>query len=234
MPRRPLIRSNCIPYHVTARGNNREAFPCALDRAWEILCNSLFECSILYESQFHAFVMMPNHLHLLLTTPKEDVGITMQCFMKSVTKTMNRVSGRSGHIFGARYHWCLIDSPLYFAHALKYVYRNPVRAGLVSSVGAYPFSTLSGLLGHQALQFPLHFPFGGTRFPILPSETGTFVSWLDHPSRKETEDALRKGMRKSRFAPPRESWQKSADHLKFDLSGNDASAHEKEADTIPS
>src|SRR4051794_18500799 len=124
MPRKTLIRSNTLPYHVTARTNNRELFHLPLNLVWDIMNSHIFEAIILFRIKIHAFVLMPNHFHLLITTPEEDLGRVMQIIMKSGTKTINTESRRTGRVFGSRYHWTIIESEVYFAHALKYVYRN--------------------------------------------------------------------------------------------------------------
>jgi hypothetical protein len=62
--------------------------------------------------------------------------------MKNVTKELQKRTGRINKIFGGRYKGCLIQDHKYLMNALKYVYRNPLRANLVASAEKYPFSTL--------------------------------------------------------------------------------------------
>jgi putative transposase len=131
MPRKNLIRSNVYPYHVTARGNNKASFPCEPYQTWEIFNEKILEVQKKFGVKIHAFVMMSNHFHLLITTPHEDLGKVMETFMRSITRTMNAKSGRTGRVFGGPYHWSLINSNVYYDCALKYVYRNPVKAKLV-------------------------------------------------------------------------------------------------------
>ena len=124
----------------------------------------------------------------------------MQRIVGSVTKTLNQHSGRSGRVFGARYHWNLVCTERYFAHALKYVYRNPVKARLATHVERYPYSSLYALLGARALPFPVHFPFGRPEYLVVPNEPGELVRWLNRPFRPDDERAIKAALRKTRFA----------------------------------
>lgn len=132
MPRKRLIRSDCLPYHVTARSNNREKFPLPLKDVWGILCEEILSAQIALGIEVQSFVLMPNHFHMLLTTPETDLGEVMKSFMRNTTKTLNLESGRSGRIFGGPYYPSIIESDQYFSQAYKYVYRNPAKAKLVS------------------------------------------------------------------------------------------------------
>jgi REP element-mobilizing transposase RayT len=199
MPRKPLIRSDRIPYHVTARVNNREHFHLPLPQMWKIIGNECLNLHLVYAVEFHSVVMMPNHLHMLLTVPEHDLGVAMRGFMGYTTRTSNLISGRSGHLFGGRYYWSLVNSSRYYGHAYKYVYRNPVRAGLCERVEDYPYSTLQGSLGSGHLPFPLHL----TRIAmelVLPSiESMEQLEWLNRPFPKEAEEMIQKGLRKREF-----------------------------------
>jgi len=199
MPRKPLIRNNLLPYHVTARANNREAFVLSMDQNWEIVGRESLFVSLIYAVEFQALVLMPNHLHIILTVPQHDLGIVMNMFMKSVSRTMNLRSGRSGHVFGASYHWSLINSSRYFGHALKYVYRNPRRAKLCDRVEDYPFSTLHGLLGRSHLPFPIHFTRTAMELGLPATECGHQLDWLNTPFPVEAEHLIQKGLRRKFF-----------------------------------
>ncbi len=197
MPRKLLIRNDYLPYHVTLRANNRETFHLDLSRFWRVLG---FECLVLcvvYEAEIQALVLMPNHIHLILTTPKHDLGLVMNVFASSVTRTSNLLSGRSGHLFGGPYYWSLIKETRYYRHALKYVYRNPVRATLCDRVEQWPFGTLHGLLGASQLPFPIYLTRVGMELPsIEPSEQ---LDWLNTSFPEEAENWIRKGLRKKAF-----------------------------------
>jgi putative transposase len=199
MPRKPLERSDCHPYHVTARANNREAYPVPLREFWEILGFECLVLSIVYGVQFQALVLMPNHLHLITTVPDHDFGLVMNVLMRSITQSANRLSGRSGRVFGSSCYRSLIKETRYYRHAIKYVYRNPVKAGLCERVEEYPYSTLRGLLGSSQLPFPIFHTRMGMELSLPSSETSDLLPWLNKPFPKEAELLIRKGLRKRIF-----------------------------------
>ena len=213
VPRRPLIRSHVFPYHITARANNKEAFPFELASFWPILTDASFESGMAFGSRIHALVLMPNHIHMLLSTPSEDLGIVMREYMRSITRRMNIRAGRSGRIFGGSYYWSLIDSKIYFAHAYKYVYRNPVRAGLCTKVEEYDFSTVEKLPPQTRQPFPLWYPFDDTEFTLIPQDYAERSIWLNTPFKSEHEEQVRKALRKTRFVPPKEGWKNTLAEL---------------------
>jgi putative transposase len=209
MPRKLLIRNNRLPYHVTARVNNREKFKLPLYQVWKVFTDLLFATCVIHRIQVHAFVLMPNHFHLLLTVSQHDLGLVMREFMRSVTKTLNAKSGRTGRVFGAKYHWTLVDSPLYFAQVYKYIYRNPVKAQICKKAETYRFSTLAGTLGFQPLRVPLYYPFMETKYRCLPNDFEAHVEWLNTPFQKEQDEAITAALKKTLFAPPKAGWKRT-------------------------
>lgn len=217
MPRRSLIRTTFAPYHVTARNNNREAYPLPLEEVWTILTWYAFETTILFGARIHSLVLMPNHFHLLITTPEEDLGEVMQHFMRECTKLINARSGRSGRLYGARYHWTLVDSALYFAHAYKYLYRNPVRAQLCEKVEDYTYSTLAWKLGHQRSRFLLWYPFGVEEFLIMPNSIDERLEWLNRPFQSEHEKEIQRLLRRTLFRAPQSGWKNTLSAMRTRL-----------------
>jgi len=199
MPRKALEKSDRLPYHVTARTNNREEFHLDRRSLWDIIGSECLTMSLIFGVEFHALVLMPNHFHMLVTVPEQDLGVIMNIFMSNITRRSNKLTGRTGHLFGGPYYWSLIKSNRYFGHALKYVYRNPVRAKICHQVEEYPFSTLSGLIGDNYLPFPIHF----TRCLLeagLPMEsTPTFLNWLNQPFPQEAEKLIKIGLNRKVF-----------------------------------
>lgn len=160
------------------------------------------ECSILthtYGAEIHAFVMMPNHFHLLLTVPEHDLGFTMNRFMSSVSQTANHLCGQSGHVFGGPYFGSLIDSTRYYSHVLKYVYRNPVKAGICAQVEDFPFSTLHGLVGAGPLPFPIYRPRTAVELQLPSIEPAEQLPWLNIPLPAEADALIRNGLRRKVF-----------------------------------
>lgn len=198
MARKILVRSNIHPYHVTCRSNNREHFWCDLPLVWKVFANKLIEITEIHSARVHAFVLMPNHFHLIVSTPEDDLGKIMQRFIGSVTKTLNYLSGRSGRVFGAKYHRSIILTENYYDYALKYVYRNPVKAGLIINAEDYRFSTLRSKLNNELIEFPL-FP-ALDQCVLIPQKNKTeFLEWINRPFLYEQEQALYESLKKQSF-----------------------------------
>ena len=178
-----------------ARCNNKEPFPIPLNAVWEIFESELFALNLLYGTEIQAFVLMPNHFHLIVTVPNEDLGKMMNLLMANVTRRVNLKSGRSGHLFGGPHFRSIIKSTRYYGHVLKYVYRNPVRAGLCRNTEDYAYSTAHRLFGFQPLHIPLSFTRIGmeTNLPD-PLNLGHWVSWLNRPFPREAEALVRKAI----------------------------------------
>ncbi len=200
------MRSKDHPYHVTARCNNKEHFPIPIYDVWSVISAELSEAVKRFGCGIHAFVLMPNHFHLLISTPKSDLGVVMQYFMLAITKRINAISGRSGRIFGSRYHASLIDHDHYYDCALKYVYRNPVKARLSESVQSYPFSTIVFICKKRFSEIPMIPPQG--HLELIPDgNKDDFLEWLNLPFPNEQESMIKKGFKKTRFNPPKSGWK---------------------------
>ncbi len=198
MPRKKLPQSPEYPFHLMARGNNREPFSCGNEYAWKTLSGELFIQQVLHGLKVHAFVLMPNHFHLLATSPTRNIDEIMRDFLSSSTRIMNSRTRRSGRVFGGRYFWSVVTGPNYYAHVLKYIYRNPVKAGLSAAIAEYPFSTYAGLLG--AVPLPLVISPPENRLAdSLSSEVGSLDLWLNTPHSVEMNEAIRKGLRQDEF-----------------------------------
>jgi REP element-mobilizing transposase RayT len=204
MPRKRLLVSDFIPYHVTGRGNNREAFPLEPRLTWRIFTDECYLIHALYGAEIHAFTLMPNHFHMLITVPQYDLGKVMDIFMSNVTRTIHLNSGRSGHVFGGPYYWSLINSGGYYSHAYRYVYQNPVRASICSKVEDFPYSTLRGMLGMEHLPFPLYYPRCGHGISLARKNSEQLLNWLNEPVSDEVTQGIRKGLRYREFKSPKD------------------------------
>ncbi len=222
MSRINLIRSNEFPYHVTGRANNQEVFPCPLSVVWSVFSVQFVKLSEQFQVKIHAFVLMPNHFHLLISTPEEDLGVVMRELMRTVTKIINSKTGRSGRIFGAKYHWSLIDNSLYYDCALKYVYRNPVKANLSLRAEDYPFTSLKFKITNDSPLFPIS-PALGYQDLVPYGAIDPFLLWLERPFQNEQYEEIRRGLRKTRFVTSKTGPMKR----RVQLYGYDAAGTEK-------
>ena len=210
MPRRRTPLSTDYPFHITARTNNRERFPGKLDYVWRVFSNELWLQAKLYALRIHAFVLMPNHFHLLASSPEREIGLCMREFLSSSTRIINAKNQRTGRVFGGPYSGSLIQDPYYFLHAYKYVIRNPARAKLCSFVGQYAFSTYACSIGLRHLPIPLCMPEWNLA-AFLPQDAESMDLWLNKPHRSEENEALRKALRRKEFSMPAHRSSRRAD-----------------------
>jgi putative transposase len=129
------------PLHVIQRGNNRQPiFSCRDDyrrlHAW------LAEAAAAHDSAVHAYVLMTNHFHLLVTPGSgQSLPRTMQALGRRYVRYVNSANRRSGTLWEGRYRAAPIDSEAYFLACCRYIELNPVRAGIVSHPGDYGWSS---------------------------------------------------------------------------------------------
>jgi putative transposase len=186
MPRKPLIRSENLPYHVTSRSHNKVQFPLDLNRVWSIAISSLREANNIHPISLISFVLMSNHYHMLLYTPKANLDRFMYEFNKRLALKIQLEAGAINQVFGGRYKWCLIQSAQYLSNCYRYVYQNPVRAGIVKLCEDYPFSTLQYAKGHALFSIPIHDTFG--------LEDDFDLVWLNENIRNQELSSLKKSL----------------------------------------
>lgn len=149
MARLPRIDLPNIPQHVVQRGNNR--LPCFLDDQ-----DRLHYLSFLREAlnatgcKLHAYVLMDNHVHLLLTPAESgSIGILMQKMGRRYVALFNARHGRTGTLWEGRYKACLVDSGDYALRCTRYIDLNPIRARITDDPAAYRWSSCAGLCGRR-------------------------------------------------------------------------------------
>lgn len=141
MPRKPRMFRAGVPCHVIQRGNNRSV--CFYEPE-----NYLFylECLAVscqkYHVDLHAYVLMTNHIHLLMT-PQDENGVSavMQSIGRKYVQYINRALRRSGTLFEGRFKASLVQVDQYFLACMRYIELNPVRAKMVTHPKDYPWSS---------------------------------------------------------------------------------------------
>ncbi len=136
-------------YHVTSRGNRREAI--YLDDGDRV---QFLDCLCLtverYGWRVHAYCLMNNHYHLLIETPDANLSRGMRQLNGVYTQKFNWLHGCVGHVFQGRYKAILVDKEAYLLELARYVVLNPVRAGLVPRAGDWPWSSYLATAGYLA------------------------------------------------------------------------------------
>jgi len=144
---RPLrIEHDNAYYHVTARGDRRcTIFRTDSDRlTWLAM---LGEACARFDFAVHAYCQMGNHYHLVLQTRQGRLARGMRYLNGNYSQYFNRQHGLAGHVFQGRYHAILCQAKAYLMELTRYTVLNPVRAGLVSHPGQWPWSSYSAVTG---------------------------------------------------------------------------------------
>lgn len=147
MARLPRLTLPGYPHHVIQRGNNRQAiFASAADR--QFLLDLLVAYAAQLEVLIHAYVLMDNHIHLLVTPSTPDgLPKMMQAVGRRYVRYFNGAQQRTGTLWEGRYKSTVIQSESYLLACMAYIDLNPVRAGLVAQPQDYPWSSHAHYLG---------------------------------------------------------------------------------------
>ncbi len=141
MARLPRLTLLGYPHHIILRGNNRQSiFEDASDQ--QRMLDLLQTHSQAQSVEVHAYVLMGNHLHLLVT-PQADkaLPLMMQAVGRAYVLSFNKRHGRTGTLWEGRYRSTLIQTERYFLACMAYIDLNPVRAGLVEQAADFAWSS---------------------------------------------------------------------------------------------
>lgn len=155
MPRKNLIRTNLHYYHITTRSNHKDWFALPSEELWEISQKSFLRAQENNPADVSQYVLMGNHYHLLIKTPNEDIDRFMFWFNKTFSNLLRERSGKENRMFGSSYKWSLVRNERYLSNVRRYIYQNPIRAGLCQECGDYPYSTLYYKVRGLKCGFPL-------------------------------------------------------------------------------
>jgi putative transposase len=149
MPRRARLAIAGIPWHIMHRGNNRS--PCFFrPDDYRYYLRVLSEQAVQHGCAIHAYVLMTNHVHLLIT-PAEQASAAnmMKLVAQHHTQYINRTYERSGTLWEGRFKSCLSREESYVLTCYRYIELNPVRAGMVPHPGRYAWSSYASNGGEQ-------------------------------------------------------------------------------------
>jgi putative transposase len=166
MARRPRLSVPGLPHHVTQRGPDGAAT--FFDAQNFVSYIRLLEIAAQrYETAVHAFVLMTNHVHLLLTPMRPDgLSRTLQYVAGTYSKGVNERLHRTGTLWGSRFRSMPVETDEYCLACYRYIELNPVRAGMVREPAAYPWSSYrANALGEPSsllVQHPTYLALGTT------------------------------------------------------------------------
>jgi len=132
-------------YHVMNRGSRSNAV-FLRNQDYKAFIDILKESAELWKVNIAAYCLMSNHYHLLIQTPEANLSRSMRHINGVYTQRFNKMHGSDGPLFRGRYKSILIDADSYLLEVVRYIHRNPLRAGIARSIGAYPWSSHHGYL----------------------------------------------------------------------------------------
>ena len=150
MARHPRLVFPGVGLHINQRGNNRNA--CfRQDGDYLTYLTYLRHLSVKYGCEVHAYCLMTNHIHLLLTPTEADACAPLMRDLGSCyVRYYNRKHARSGTLWEGRFRSCMVESARYMLACYRYIELNPVRAGMVGHASAYPWSSYAANAGVRA------------------------------------------------------------------------------------
>ncbi|MGB6063722.1 MAG: transposase [Desulfomonilaceae bacterium] len=136
-------------YHVMNTGRRREViFPEPED--FQRFVELSQEGSTMWNVRIAAFCLMPNHYHLLVQTPDANLSRFTRHVDGVYTQRFNRSHKSDGALFRGRYKAILVEADTYLSDLVRYIHRNPLRAGLVSRLDRYPWKSHTAYLSRSA------------------------------------------------------------------------------------
>lgn len=197
MARRPRLTIVGVPQHVIQRGNNRQATFFA-DEDYRLFLAYLGQAARKHGCSVHAYVLMTNHVHLLVTPNKPDaVSHTLQDVGRRYVQYVNFTYRRSGTLWEGRFKASLVDTQQYFLACCRYIEFNPVRAGIAKAPADYAWSSYrhyalgqeSGLLSaHEEYQ-----ALGTTELERQCAYRDLFNNSVDENGLQEIRETVNRG-----------------------------------------
>ncbi len=191
MPRRARNYISDFPYHITQRGNNRQI--CFFDPGgFQFYLDLWRDVSRRYQLEVHAYCLMNNHVHFLVTPQNEDaISNTMRVVGSRYAQAVNKRFGRTGTLWEGRHRASLVQSDRYLLACYRYIELNPVRAGLVVTPAEYRWSSYrANALGAESWLHP-HQEYLGLGVSAKPRQR-TYRQLFETLQRQEEVQFIRK------------------------------------------
>jgi len=186
-----------VPQHIVQRGINRE--PCFFaDEDYHCYLHWLQKSAADWHCAIHAYVLMTNHVHLLVTSKKPDgVAKMMQSIGRRYVQYINRSYHRTGSLWEGRFKSSLVQVEEYLLTCMRYIELNPVRANMVNDPAQYRWSSYRhnglGLADERITSHPLYLELGKAEADRLAAYRALFRSELDDAALAEIRLALAQG-----------------------------------------
>jgi putative transposase len=182
---------------VRQRGNNRAAcFFGDVDRRFYFKC--LAQSAARTRCAIHAYVLMTNHVHLLVTPAETGaVAAMLQDMGRRYVRVINTVHGRTGTLWEGRFKSSLVDTETYLLTLHRYIELNPVRAGLAAHPAAYPWSShahyAAGQINSLITEHALFVGLGADRAERQAAFQALFLDEMDKRTVEQIRETLNAG-----------------------------------------
>ena len=197
MPRRPRIKLADVQQHVVQRGINRE--PCFFaEEDYHCYLHWLQESAADWHCGIHAYVLMTNHVHLLVTSERQDgIAKLMQSIGRRYVQYINRSYHRTGSLWEGRFKSSLVQAEEYLLTCMRYIELNPVRANMVNDPAQYRWSSYRhnglGQVDERITSHSLYQSLGKDEAIRLAEYRALFRSELDEAALTDIRLALAQG-----------------------------------------
>lgn len=196
MARLPRLSIPGCPQHVIQRGNNRQACFFA-DQDYSVYLDKLKDSAIKHNVEIHAFVLMTNHVHLLMTASSTDgISQVMQNLGRYYVRYINQTYQRTGTLWEGRFKSTLVDSEKYLLTLYRYIELNPVRANMVAAPSEYPWSSYHANAGDRNISLitphGLYLALGNNEAERKSAYQSLFVSGLSENTIQTIRNATNK------------------------------------------
>jgi len=148
MPRHLRVHAEGLLYHVMARGNDGQKIFLG-ENDYRAFTEALRNVRQRYPFSLYAYVLMPNHFHLLLEVQRFPTARILQSLLTGYARRFNKIHRRRGHLFEGRYKAVVCDRDSYLLELVRYIHLNPVRASLVKRPGKWQWSGHGEYLGKE-------------------------------------------------------------------------------------
>lgn len=190
MPRTARIKSPTKLYHVTARGSNKQILfneQADFKVFMEILKKNMIECGF----ELYAYCLMDNHYHLVIRDNKDQIDVIFKKINTAYAYYFNTKYERTGHLFQDRFFSEPLVTANQLVNTIRYIHRNPVKAGICSDISDYRYSSYNDYLRSDG---------GSIRQGVLEELFGDAASFIEFnsisedPEPADTERSVRRGL----------------------------------------
>lgn len=197
MARLPRLTAPGYPQHIIQRGNNRQACFFAV-QDYAVYLNKLKEAAEKHNVEIHAYVLMTNHVHLLMTPKQRDaISKVMQNLGRYYVRYINNNYHRSGTLWEGRFKSTIVADERYLLTLYRYIELNPVRAKMVENPADYPWSSYHMNAGNKSISLitphPLYTALGESNETRKAAYQAMFKIELPRQALQNVRNATNKG-----------------------------------------